>query len=202
MIVAASEGPKVQKSTEELDFKNPTVLKEYKESFTITNDSEIEAEYTAFTKDKNSIWKVMQRSGVLLPEETKTIEVICCADEAQKFADTLHVVINNGKDLEIQLKANATGPTLKCKDNLELVDFGTCYTHKQQILEFFVENRGRKNQTITWVPDDKGKRGKPKKKEDGNQTKTQVDTTSKKTGVNPDNSQISAAEKGEEEAQY
>lgn len=100
-IYASSVGPKVETKTKELDFKRPNVLEPVSQSFAITNNSKIPAEYTAFTKDKNSIWRVMQRSGTLQPEDTREIVVRCCADEAQKFSDTLHVVINNGVDIEI-----------------------------------------------------------------------------------------------------
>lgn len=36
----------------------------------------------------------------------------------QKFADTLHIIVNNGVDLEVALKAKGIGSTLYCKDNL------------------------------------------------------------------------------------
>lgn len=46
---------------EELDYQNVEVLKDYTEKLMIKNKSEIPAEYTAFTKQKESIWKVVQR---------------------------------------------------------------------------------------------------------------------------------------------
>jgi hydrocephalus-inducing protein len=52
--------------------------------------------------------------------------------------------VNNGVDLEVALKAKGVGSTLFCKDNLNLIDFGTEYTHNNITKEFFLENRGRK----------------------------------------------------------
>lgn len=78
----------------------------------IKNEAQIDAEYTAFTKNKDSIWRVVQRYGVLKPYEEKPIEVICEADEVQRFTDTLHIIVNNGHDLEVLLKAKGTGTTL------------------------------------------------------------------------------------------
>jgi hydrocephalus-inducing protein len=52
--------------------------------------------------------------------------------------------VNNGLDLEVSLKAKGVGSTLYCRDNLNLVDFGTEYTHNNITKEFFLENRGRK----------------------------------------------------------
>lgn len=147
-ILATSIGPRVSASTNELDYGSIEVLKEEKRKFTIYNNSKIKAEYTAFTKGKESIWKVMQRSGILQPDDQKDIEVICMADEAQKFADTLHIVVNNGLDLEVALKASGKGSTLSCKVDLGTVDFGTQYTMQEIFKEFQLENRGRRMQKV------------------------------------------------------
>ena len=53
--------------------------------------------------------------------------------------------MNNGVDLEVALRAKGCGSTLFCKDNLNLVEFGTEYTHNNITKEFFLENRGRSN---------------------------------------------------------
>ena len=51
---------------------------------------QINAEYTAFTKNKDSIWKVIERYGVIKAKEEKQITVVCTADEVQNLQDTLH----------------------------------------------------------------------------------------------------------------
>jgi len=51
------------------------------EKIRICNKSKIDAEYTAFTKLKESIWKVVQRHGILKPDEEKVVDVVCNADE-------------------------------------------------------------------------------------------------------------------------
>ena len=58
-ILANSIGPIVSVDKVELDYSNVEVLKDYIEKITIRNESEINAEYTAFTKNKESIWKVI-----------------------------------------------------------------------------------------------------------------------------------------------
>lgn len=147
-ILATSIGPIVSVNKSELDYNNVDVLKDYIEKISIINESKIPAEYTAFTKNKESIWKVIQRHGVLKPGDEKEIEVVCNADEVQKFSDTLHIIVNNGVDLEVALRAKGVGSTLFCKDNLNLVDFGTEYTHNNITKDFFLENRGRKSMKI------------------------------------------------------
>jgi hydrocephalus-inducing protein len=147
-ILATSIGPIVSVNKQELEYNNVEVLKDYIEKIVVKNESKIPAEYTAFTKNKESVWKVIQRHGVLNPDEEKEIEVVCNADEVQKFTDTLHIIINNGDDLEVKLNAKGIGSTLYCKDNLNVVDFGTEYTFSNITKEFFLENRGRKQMKI------------------------------------------------------
>lgn len=88
---------------------------------------------------------------MLNPDEEKELEVVCNADEVQKFQDTLHIIVNNGVDLEVALRAKGIGSTLFCKDNLNVIDFGTEYTFSNITKEFFLENRGRKQMKIQWV---------------------------------------------------
>ena len=53
------------------------------------------------------------------------------ADEVQRFQDTLHIIVNNGMDVEVQLRAKGVGNTRYTKVPLNQIDFGTEYTHKQ-----------------------------------------------------------------------
>lgn len=114
-LVAQSIGPIVEVDTEELDFGVIDVLKDVYKSVRISNKSKIDAEFTIFTKSKESIWKVVQRHGILKPGEERKIDVVCNADECQKFTDKLHIIINNGVDLEVFLQAKGSGHTLFCK---------------------------------------------------------------------------------------
>jgi hydrocephalus-inducing protein len=100
-LMAESIGPIVDVDRKEIDWGSVPVLEDKPEKLVIRNASKIDAEYTAFTKTKESIWKVVQRHGILKPDENKVIEVVCNADEVMKFTDTLHIIINNGMDLEV-----------------------------------------------------------------------------------------------------
>lgn len=115
-VLATSTGPTVEADRVELDYGNVEVLTDHTQRLRIKNRSRIPAEYTAFTKQQESIWKVIQRHGALQPDDEREIEVVCNADEVQKFQDTLHIIINNGVDLEVALRAKGTGSTLYCKD--------------------------------------------------------------------------------------
>jgi hydrocephalus-inducing protein len=101
LILASSGGPDVKLDRSELDFGQVTVLEDRRMSFKISNIGQIDAEYTAFTKNKDSIWKVIERYGVIRAKEEKSITVSCLADEVQRFQDTLHIIVNNGMDVEV-----------------------------------------------------------------------------------------------------
>lgn len=168
-VLATPRGPEVEADKDELDFGAVEALKDVTEKLTIRNQSQIPAEYTAFTKQKESIWKVIQRHGILEPQEKRELQVVCNADDIQKFSDTLHIIINNGQDLEVALRARGTGSTLACKaltpgpNGKSLVAFGTEYTHQTTSREFFLENRGRKPMKIQWVSNAKAERKSQKK---------------------------------------
>ena len=58
-VHATSNEPIVSVNKSELDYNNVEVLRDYTEKLIIHNESKIPAEYTAFTKGKESIWKVI-----------------------------------------------------------------------------------------------------------------------------------------------
>ncbi len=57
--MATSIGPIVSVNKTELEYDNVEVLKDYIQKLSIKNESKIPAEYTAFTKNKESVWKVI-----------------------------------------------------------------------------------------------------------------------------------------------
>lgn len=156
-IKGYSKGPTVDISPKEIDFGDREVLQKHLRKVTLTNNSIIEADFYAFTKSKTSIFKPLQRHYVLKAGETYEVEIQCHPDDAQKFTDTLFFVIKEGVDKEVKLKARGIGSTIVCKD-LSKIDFGTLFTHKNQIEEVFIENKGRKIQTLKWVRKEEGKK--------------------------------------------
>ena len=130
-------------------------------------------------------------------KEEKTITVSCQADEVMKFQDTLHIIVNNGMDVEVQLRAKGVGSTLFTKDPLKMtiIDFGTEYTYKTVPRQYFLENRGRKPMKIMWVRQN----NKPKKKAgdvaNAKSTTTDAAAIMKRTGS-------VSGENGKEEEQF
>ena len=123
---------------------------------------------------------MIERYGVIKAKEEKTITVSCIADEVMRFQDTLHIIVNNGMDVEVQLKAKGVGNTLFTRVDMKQIDFGTEYTYKQVPRQYFLENRGRKPMKIMWV-----RQQKQNRKKDANAAATkQADSTAmmKRTG--------------------
>ena len=155
-IKGNSIGPIVELSMKEIDFGDKEVLQKHVKKITITNKSIIEADYYAFTKNPNSIFKPIQDHNVLKAGQSLDLDIVCIPDDTQKFVDTLFFVIKEGVDKEVKLKAKGIGSTIFCKD-ISVIDFGVMYTHRTQMQEVFIENRGRKMQTLKWARKLEGK---------------------------------------------
>ena len=69
VIKANSIGPIVEISHKEIDFGDVEVLKRNIRKINITNKSVIDADFYAFTKTKDSIFKPFQKHYVLKPEQ-------------------------------------------------------------------------------------------------------------------------------------
>ena len=149
-LVAFCTGPIVAVLTPELDFGKVKVLEDYPMKVTLHNKSDIEAEYTAFTKNRNSCFRVVEKVGNLQPGEVREISVICCADECMGFNEILHVVVKEGDDVDVVLKARGTGTTAFCDTDIKVVDFGTIFTCRNHSKRFVIQNRGRKPQKLKW----------------------------------------------------
>lgn len=149
-IIANSIGPNVEIDVKELDFKTVEVLKPMSLKFKIHNTSSIEADFHAFTRNKNSIFKPIQKHHVLKPKESLEIEVFCTADNAAIFTDILHFVIKDGVNKDVLLKARGEGTTLFWKEDLSHINFGPQFTYRLIPREIFVENKGSKLQNLRW----------------------------------------------------
>jgi hydrocephalus-inducing protein len=104
-IEATSTGPEVEVDLKELDFGKVEVLKDWTRTIRLTNKSLIDADFRAFTKDKSSIFKPLQKSGILEANKVLEIQVVCTADDVKKFLDTLYFNIKEGWDVDVQLRA-------------------------------------------------------------------------------------------------
>ena len=115
-VTANSIGPIVELSKKEINFGDVDVLTKKIQTITLTNKSVIPADFFAFTKNKNSIFRPIQKRYILKPQESFDVDVICYADDQQKFQDVLFFVIKEGVDKEVALRARGVGSTIFCKE--------------------------------------------------------------------------------------
>ena len=69
--------------------------------------------------NKVSVWKVIQRHGILQLDESKVLDVVWKCWWMTKVYWYHHIIVNNGVDLKVSLKAKAIGTTIAWKDNLK-----------------------------------------------------------------------------------
>eukprot|EP01022_Parablepharisma_sp_SALTPOND_P020800 TRINITY_DN386_c0_g1_i3.p1 TRINITY_DN386_c0_g1~~TRINITY_DN386_c0_g1_i3.p1 ORF type:complete len:4093 (+),score=589.86 TRINITY_DN386_c0_g1_i3:873-13151(+) len=188
IIKAEVLGPHVTADAQIKEFKDVKVLSKVKDKVVIHNDSEIPANFTAFTREKNSVFKVDPRTGVLQPDEKKELNLVCSPDDAQVFDDVLYIDICDGTHCEVKLRAKATGtsicipgyePVQQEEGNQKLpvyyIDFGTHYINFEAVKTINVENRGRRRQPVRFerLTGPKGAKAK-KEKEQKDVTASQI----------------------------
>eukprot|EP00831_Metopus_contortus_P002091 TRINITY_DN10778_c0_g1_i1.p1 TRINITY_DN10778_c0_g1~~TRINITY_DN10778_c0_g1_i1.p1 ORF type:complete len:471 (-),score=80.34 TRINITY_DN10778_c0_g1_i1:142-1554(-) len=123
-ISAEVQGPQItvdpqnKDSKDFKDFKDVKVLSRSESKITIQNIAEIPAKFTAFMIEKNSIFHIEPRTGVLDPGEKKELLIICTPDDARLFEDTLNIYIEEGEFSQIKLRARAYGTSI-CIKNLK-----------------------------------------------------------------------------------
>ena len=62
-----------------------------------------------------------------------------------------HVLVTEGENLVVPLKARGVGTTMHCDHDLTLIDFGSQFTSTTCERTFLLENKGRRAQTLSWV---------------------------------------------------
>ncbi len=82
------------------------VLKEHSLPLVINNISAIRAEFKLFIEAKDSVFSVEPRQAALESGESLTAHVLLKMDEPMDFNDVLHVLVQEGADMAVQLSAS------------------------------------------------------------------------------------------------
>ncbi|KXZ49496.1 hypothetical protein GPECTOR_21g722 [Gonium pectorale] len=145
------EDPETRTTTPSLAFDRVPVLKEHSLPLVINNISVIPADFKLFIEAKDSVFSVEPRQAHLEPGESFTAHVMVKMDESMDFADTLHVLIQEGADVSIPLTASGTGSAIVA-DELSggLLDFGYQFVGRPFTRDVTVYNMGRKTVLLAW----------------------------------------------------
>jgi hydrocephalus-inducing protein len=158
-LTATSIGPRVHVDKQLLDYGPCKCLQPETRSLRITNDSSIDAAIRVFMKSKNSVWTVHTKMIHLTPQETCNLDITLVADETVKMSDVVHLVVQEGNDLAVNVRARGIGTPVTAPEPLDLIDFGTQYTTRTITRKYVVENRGRKPRKLQWqIVKDSGKK--------------------------------------------
>ncbi len=149
-VTAESIGPIVTLDAPNVDFGKVPCLKKSRKEIVLTNESLIPAPFHAFIKTPGSRFKLVSHEGCLDPGETAKLIVVVCPDDTTLHRETLHILITEGKHIKVPMTARGTGTTIVCKGDIAIVDFGYVFTTKGSRKEYLIENRGKRNQTLTW----------------------------------------------------
>lgn len=63
----------------------------------------------------------------------------------------LHVLVTEGENLVLPLRARGVGTTMHCAEDLSVIDFGHVFTNNVCERSFLLENKGRRVQTLQWI---------------------------------------------------
>ena len=150
-VQALSVGPNVVPHMEAVDWGNIECLKLSERKLTLHNDSLIPAPFKTFIKQARSKFSVDVKEGVLAPDEQLTLTLGAVLDDTLPHKDQLHVLVTEGENLVVPLKARGVGTTMHCDHDLTLIDFGSQFTSTTCERTFLLENKGRRAQTLSWV---------------------------------------------------
>ena len=150
-VSALGKGPNVVLSADALKWGNKKCLFDHPKTLTMHNDSLIPAQFRAFVKGTRSKFRISPRQGTMQPGEKVDIAVVGHFDDITAFKDVVQISIHEGQSLLVPLTAKGVGTTMFCEDDISTVDFGYQLTNKVCERKFFLENRGRRTQTLTWI---------------------------------------------------
>jgi hypothetical protein len=150
-LVAVARGATVELDQDRINWGNVTCLTDTPRFLTLHNTALIPARFRAFVSGQRSNFSVDFVEGVMPPGASQKLTLTACLDDTINHKDTLSVLIEEGEHLQIPLLARGIGTTLACDRPLENVEFGPQFTARPADITFFLENKGRRVQSISWV---------------------------------------------------
>ena len=134
-----------------VDWGKAQVLTNISRPITMTNDSLVEAEYSAFLRKGDSPFQIKESTGTLAPGEHRDLVLSCHMDDTVKSTNELIVQIVNAPEQIIALAATGIGATITASRNLKVIDMGENFSSRIIKDEFALENLGRKPQQVSWM---------------------------------------------------
>lgn len=150
-VIVNAMGPAVEFDQEVLNWGKLPALKQDSKQITIKNTCLIRAPFQAFIKNRDSVYEVDIRAGVIEPGDSVTLTVSVYLDDTVKFKDELQVIIEEGKTFSVPLSVIGIGTTIYCDKSMKQIDYGNQFTAQTATRVMTLENRGRRALTLSWV---------------------------------------------------
>lgn len=110
--------------------------------------------FSSFQAQAKTVFSVVPRSAVVLPEQSLELTVTAFLDDCLKFTDKLNIIIKRGVNFTVFLRAQGSGSTVVSSPPLQPgIDLGTFFSRSPCQQEFELTNMGRRMQALSWVTD-------------------------------------------------
>ena len=148
---ALSVGPDLDMSVSEVNFGPVGVLYDVTRIVKITNNSLIEAPFTATMESASLVFRIPEDRGVIIPGETLDFVVLAHLDDTLTFNGQLTFFFKNLLPIKMNVRAKGTGTAIVPSIDMSGFDLGYLFTKQPITTTFVLENCGRRNQTIKWT---------------------------------------------------
>lgn len=150
-IKALSVGPDLEMSVTDVNFGQIGVLADITQIVRITNNSLIEAPFTATIESSSLVFRIPENSGVIPPGESIDFPVIAHLDDTLVFTGELTFFFQNLLPIKMNVNAKGVGTAIVPSIDMSGFNLGYVFTRQPITTTFVLENHGRRSQTIKWT---------------------------------------------------
>jgi len=144
-------GPNVSISKKLLDYGEIEVLINHTQSFSITNNSNIDSKFIIEFSDDDTPFSLDKMSGIIKAGNTDTLCVTACLNDNVLFSSNIMVCIEYLSPIIISIKAKGKGHCILSSIDISQVVFGSNLIGNIIRKSFSLQNKGRKSKDIRWI---------------------------------------------------
>lgn len=141
-------GPNIQFSQDNINFGRIQVLKDVSHQVVITNNSQINASFTATVECDGENFRIEPSEGYIQAGGQFPVKIIAQLDDTVEFKGKVVFRFDNLNPLYINLKALGTGSTIVPSIPMTSLDLGNIFTEVPSVKKFTLTNKGRRNQEL------------------------------------------------------
>ncbi|KAL0210698.1 hypothetical protein RCL1_005134 [Eukaryota sp. TZLM3-RCL] len=172
-LIVDGVGPRLIFDPPTVDFSTIKVLEEHTKTCQITNVGEVVANISVYIEEKSlsklkstvrnanslvfpAIFAVETQQFTISPGDSFSLPITAVLPDSTTFADVMVVVIEDGDDVMIPIKAKGKGVALKFPDlivnhdDTSTLDLGNLLTHQAISHVIKVENQSYQTQSVSW----------------------------------------------------